>query len=57
MLLWGHKDLDTTERLGTESINNVGIVSGGQERDSVIHIHVSILPQTSHPSRLPYNTE
>ena len=31
-------------------INYVVIVSGGQQRDSAIHIHVSILPQiSSHP--------
>ena len=29
------------------------IVSGGQQRDSTIYIHVSILPQTPLPSRLP----
>ena len=33
------------------------IVSGGQQRDSAIHIHVSILPQTPVPSRLPHNIE
>ena len=38
-------------------INNVVIVSGGQQRDSAIHIHVSILPQTSLPSRMPHNIE
>ena len=26
--------------------NNVVIVSGGQRRDSAMHIHVSFLPQT-----------
>ena len=31
------------------------IVLGEEWRDSVIHIHVSILPQTPLPSRLPYN--
>ena len=36
-------------------INNVVIVSGEQWRDSAIHIHVSILPQTPLPSRLPHN--
>ena len=31
-------------------MNSVVIVSGEQQRDSAIHIHVSILPQTpSHP--------
>ena len=38
-------------------INNIMIVSGGQRRDSVIHTHVSILPQTPLPSRLPQNIE
>ena len=38
-------------------MNNILIVSGGQQRDSVMHIHVSILPQTPLPSRLPHNTE
>ena len=38
-------------------INNAVIVSGEQWRDSAIPIHVSILPQTPLPSRLPHNTE
>ena len=29
------------------------MVSGGGERDSVIHVRVSILPQTTLPSKLP----
>ena len=33
------------------------IVSDEQWRDSAIHIHVSILPQTPLPSRLPHNTD
>ena len=37
-------------------MNNV-VVSGRQQRDSAIHIHVSILPQTPFPSRLPHNIE
>ena len=37
--------------------NNVVIVSGEQRRDSAICIHVSILPQTPLPSRLPHNIE
>ena len=37
--------------------NNVVIVSGEPRRDSVIHIHVSILPQAPLPPRLPQNTE
>ena len=36
--------------------NNV-IVSGEQLRVSAIHIHVSVLPQTPLPSRLPDNIE
>ena len=32
-------------------------VSGGQKKDSAIHIHVSIVPQTPFPSGLPHNTE
>ena len=35
---------------------SVAIVPGGQQRDSATHIHVSILPQTPLPSRLPHNT-
>ena len=32
-------------------------ISGGQKRDSAIHTHVSILPQTPLSSRLPHNIE
>ena len=32
-------------------------VSGGQQRDSATHIHVSILPQIPPPSRLSHNSE
>ena len=38
-------------------INKAVIVSGEQQRDSAIHIHVPILPQTPLPSRLSRNTE
>ena len=41
--------------IGVQLINNAVIVSGGQQRDSAIHIHVFILPQTPLPSRLPHN--
>ena len=41
----------------TQLINKVVIVPGGQWRDSVIHIHVSILPATPLSSRLPHNAE
>ena len=37
--------------------NNVVIVSGEQQRDSAMHIHVSILLQPPLPPRLPHNTE
>ena len=40
--------------IGVQLINYVVIVSGGQQRDSAMHIHVSILPQTSFPSKLPH---
>ena len=43
--------------IGVMLINNVVIASGEQRRDSAIHIHVSILPQTLLPSRLPHNYE
>lgn len=33
-------------------MNNVVIVSGGQPRDSAIHVHGCVLPQTPPPSRL-----
>ena len=45
--------------IGVYLINYV-IVLGEQRRDSareLIHIHVSILPQTPFPSRLPQNVE
>ena len=47
----GHKKLDRSEKLSTAHnlINNVVIVSGRQQRDSVIHTHVSILPPNSPP--------
>ena len=36
--------------IGVSPINSVVIDSGGQQRDSAIHIHVSIPPQLpSHP--------
>ena len=38
-------------------MNNVVRVSGAQQRDSAIHMHVSILLHTPLPSRLPHNTE
>ena len=38
-------------------MNTVVIVSGEQQRDSAMHIHVSILLQTPLLSRLPHNIE
>ena len=43
--------------IGVEPINNVVVVSGGQQRNSAIHVHVSILHQTPLLSRLLHNTE
>ena len=43
--------------IGVSPINNVVIVSAGQQRDSPIHIHVSILLQIPLPSRLPHDIE
>ena len=42
---------------GVQPVNNIVIVSGEQKRDSVMHMHVSTLPQTPLPSRLPLNIE
>ena len=38
-------------------INNVVLVSGVQQSDSIIHIHVSILFQILFPFRLLHNIE
>ena len=38
-----------------QPINNITIVSGEQQRDSAIYIHVSILSQTPLPSKLPHD--
>ena len=43
--------------IGVQRINNVVIVSGGQQRDSAVHICIHVLPQTPLPSRLPRDTE
>lgn len=32
-------------------------VSAGQQKDSVVHIHVFILPRAALPSRLPHDSE
>ena len=49
--------LDFLFYIGIQSINNVVIVSGAQQNNSAIHIHVSILPQTPLQSRLLLNIE
>ena len=41
----------------TMVINSVVIVSGGQQRDSAIHLYASILPRSLLPSRLPRTIE
>ena len=43
--------------IGVQFTNNVVLVSGAQESDSVIHIHVSTLFQILFPFRLLQNTE
>ena len=43
--------------IGEYLINNVVTVSSEQQRDPVINIHVSIVPQIPLPSRLPHNIE
>ena len=48
---------DWSDLAAAEPINNVVTVLGVQQRDSARHVHVSILPQTSLPSRLPLNIE
>ena len=53
---------DTTKvtehaHMHTLLINNVVTISGGQQRNSAVCIHVSILPQTPLPSRLLHNIE
>ena len=37
--------------------NNIVIVLSEQQRNSAIHIHVSVLPQVPLPARLPQNIE
>ena len=43
--------------IGVWLINHIVIASGTQQSDSAIQIHVSFLPQTLLPSRLPHNIE
>ena len=43
--------------IGAQLINDVVLVSGVQQRDSVIHVHVSILFQILFPIRLLQNSE
>ena len=46
---WGHKESYWVTKQQQELINLV-VVSGEQRRDSAIHTHVSIFPQTLLPS-------
>ena len=43
--------------MGVQPVNSVLISSGGQQRESDRRTHVSILPKTPLPSRLPHNIE
>ena len=43
--------------IGVWLVNNVVIVSSGQQSDSAICIHVFIFPQTPLPSKLPHSIE
>ena len=43
--------------IGVELIYNVVLVSGAQQSDSVMHIHISTLIQNLFPFRLLQNTE
>ena len=54
---WGHKESDTTEQLTLWFHSQLTIVSGAQQSDSAMHIHVSIVPQTPFSSRLPHDIE
>ena len=60
-MTWCHKDgfyfIFLTFYVGVYQINNAVIVSGEQGRGSAMRTHVSILPQTPLPSRLPHNIE
>ena len=53
---WGHKESETTKRLSTaQHVANWHCWDRfiGQQRDSAMCIHGSILPHTPFPSRLP----
>ena len=52
----GHDRSDLAHR-HTWPINHAVIISGGRQRDSAIHIRVSILPQTPLPPRMALDTE
>jgi len=43
--------------IGVQPMDSVVIVSGEQQRDSGMHIHVPILLQTPLPSRLPHDVD
>ena len=55
---WGRTETQLKQfSTHTQQMNNAVIIAGDQQRDSAIHRHVSILPQTPLPSRLPHNVE
>ena len=54
---WSGKRVGYNLAAKQQPINNVVIVLGEQQRDSPIHVHVSIITQTPLCSRLPHNTE
>ena len=43
--------------IAVKPINNVVIVSGGQQSNSASHMHISVLPHTLLPSRLAHNVK
>ena len=53
----GRYDWVTNTYIHSQLPDSAVIVSREQQRDSAIHIQVSILPQTLLPSRLPCNIE
>ena len=57
MYTWSTADEQLYFYFGVQLMNNVVMASSGEQRDSAIHIHVSILPRTPLPSSLSHNVE
>ena len=57
LLFYLNKILNFSFCTRIELINDAGIISGGQKRDSATHTRGSILPQAPVRSRLPGNPE